>query len=226
MCTRKTWRNDSQSSGAEKSRNKPTKHRRRLVDLWIDVRSQIPKARTVLLEQAPASRLVYRPLGSYESVNNSANCCSTSNFRMGDCPDGRPHAHDLIRISFATMLLTRNEECCTMIRLLSSVPESICGFRTNLWPGRKTLVTPRQNMQSFISTLLHVFPAEQGAASTDQLVDPEKVVFRHIEVEYFVFWGAAEGARRSILASGRTGKCAQKLRGACGSSLPQPTGPH
>jgi hypothetical protein len=64
-----------------------------------------------------------------------------------------------------------------MIRLLPSVPESIHDFRTNPWPCQKTLVTPRKNMRSFLSTLLTVFPIEQGTASTDQVVfEPDNLM--------------------------------------------------
>jgi|SRR5579863_3616698 hypothetical protein len=57
-----------------------------------------------------------------------------------------------------------------MIRLLPSIPESIDRFRANPWPFQKTLVTPRKDMASFLSTLLAAFPVDHGVASTDQVV--------------------------------------------------------
>lgn len=78
-----------------------------------------------------------------------------------------------------------------MIRLLSSLPEPIHGFRANPWPCQRTLVTPRKNMQSFLSTLLTVFPVEQGAASTDQVVfEPHNVLdlMKRLEVGVEDYW--------------------------------------
>jgi DNA invertase Pin-like site-specific DNA recombinase len=48
-------------------------------------------------------------------------------------------------------------------------------------------------------------------ANRSTLVDPEKVSFRHFEVEYFGLASIAERAGRPILASGRREKCAIKL---------------
>jgi hypothetical protein len=75
-----------------------------------------------------------------------------------------------------------------MIRLLQSIPGTIHLFRTNPWPHQKTLVTPRDNMSAFLSTLLTAFPVERGVASTDQVVfEPDSVLgllnSRNIEVE-------------------------------------------
>jgi len=61
-----------------------------------------------------------------------------------------------------------------MIRLLPSIPGAIHQFRANPWPYQKTLVTPRKDMASFLSTLLAAFPVDHGVASTDQFVfDPD-----------------------------------------------------
>jgi hypothetical protein len=57
-----------------------------------------------------------------------------------------------------------------MIRLLTSIPETIHQFRANPWPHQRTLVTPRKNMASFLSTLLASYPVDRGIASTDQVV--------------------------------------------------------
>ena len=43
------------------------------------------------------------------------------------------------------------------------------------------------------------------------LVDPEKVIFKHIEVEYLALAGFSDRSSRSISASGRTEKHAKKL---------------
>jgi len=57
-----------------------------------------------------------------------------------------------------------------MICLLPSIPGAIHQFRANPWPYQKTLVTPRKDMASFLSTLLAAFPVDYGVASTDQVV--------------------------------------------------------
>lgn len=61
-----------------------------------------------------------------------------------------------------------------MIRLLPSTPEALHRFRADPWPHQVTLVTPRKNMERFLSTLFATFPVDSGLASTDQVVfDPD-----------------------------------------------------
>ena len=52
----------------------------------------------------------------------------------------------------------------------------------------------------------------------DEIVDPEKVFFRQIEVEHCGLWDLAGRAVRSRCPTDETEKCAKKLGGACGSS--------
>lgn len=64
-----------------------------------------------------------------------------------------------------------------MIRLLSSIPDSIQRFRANPWSHQRTLVTPRDSMDQFLQVLLTAFPVEHGAISTDQVVfEPDNVL--------------------------------------------------
>jgi len=87
-----------------------------------------------------------------------------------------------------------------MIRLLPSIPESIQQFRTNPWPFQKTLVTPRKDMASFLSTLLAAFPVAHGVASTDQVVfEPDNFLellkARELPIEnYWTFCAEASNA--------------------------------
>lgn len=64
-----------------------------------------------------------------------------------------------------------------MIRLLSSIPEAIRRFRADPWPHQVTLVTPRKEMESFLSALLAACPVDEGLASTDQVVfEPDNIL--------------------------------------------------
>lgn len=57
-----------------------------------------------------------------------------------------------------------------MIRLLEMRPEVILKFWNGLRPFQKTLVTPRDRMESFLSILTEFFPIEGGYLCTDQVV--------------------------------------------------------
>lgn len=88
-----------------------------------------------------------------------------------------------------------------MIRLLPSIPDTIRLFRATPWPHQKTLVTPRKDMESFLSALLAVFPVDQGVASTDQAVfEPRNVLAvlkaREIALEdHWTFCAVASSAQ-------------------------------
>jgi Cu+-exporting ATPase len=106
----------------------------------------------------------------------------------------------------------------------------VAGFDSVTGKGVTGTVSGKQiavgNAELFGGLSIDPTPLLDLAEDLRKQVDPEKVILRHIEVEYFGLGGFGRRAARSMRSSYRAEKCAKKLRGACGSSLLRPTGPH
>jgi hypothetical protein len=78
-----------------------------------------------------------------------------------------------------------------LITVLSERPHELLRFRAAPWPYQHTFVTPLQNLDRFVSTILASFPVEEAVLSTDEVVfEPRNVLqlFADNSIELDNFW--------------------------------------